>query len=190
MKATHFWLPAIALLVPGLAGCGGSSSSTDTSSPPVLVPRSVSAALSNGLTATLTEDRSVVSIGGAVNYTATLTNSTAQPITYQSVLSGTNSFSVPAGLVVGNPSGQTVYPLGAFAQYVAAGPSITLAPGQSVSGTLALRTASIPGVAVTQGYAAAGQYSATASFAVVPGTSFDLAQLIAVNVGPLPVTAQ
>ncbi len=188
MKTT-IWLCAAALLVPGLAGCGGSSSSANTSSPILLVPRSVSSTLSNGLTATLTEDRSTVSVGGTVTYTATLTNNTAQPIAYQPVLSGTNSFSVPASLVVKDPSGQVVYPVGPIAAFVGVGASVTLAPGQSNSGNLAVSTQHDPAATVSQGYSAAGTYTASADFefgAVTPpaapsGTS---------TVGPLSVTAQ
>jgi len=73
---TANWLCAAALLaLPGLAGCGGSSSSGTNS--PILTPRSVSTILPNGLTVTLAEDRTLVSVGGTVNYTMTLTNSTA-----------------------------------------------------------------------------------------------------------------
>ncbi len=174
--------------MPGLTGCGGNSSSNPAAPP--LTPRFVSATLSNGLTATLTEDRSAVAVGGTVTYTAALTNPTAQPVTYQPVLSGTNSFSVPAGLVVRNPGGQTVYPLGPLPQFAGVGPSVTLAPGQSVSGTLAVSTTSVAGLTITQGYAAAGQYTATASFAVIPGATTNTAQVAAVSVGPLIVTAQ
>lgn len=189
MKA-KFWLCAAVLLMPGLAGCGGSGSSTNTSGPIFLVPRSVSSTLSNGLTATLTEDRSTVSVGGTVTYTATLTNPTTQAITYQPTLSGSNSFSVPAALVISNPSGQSVYPLEPTAQFIGVGASVTLAPGQSVSGTQTVSTTSIPGASVTQGFSAAGQYTAKAYFSVVPGTSSDVSQAVTATAGPLPVTAQ
>ena len=183
------WLCAAALLVPGLAGCGGSSSSS--SSTPTLIPRSVSATLSNGLTATLTEDRSTVSVGGTVTYTATLTNPTPQPIIYRPVISGSDSFSTPsAGLIVNNPSGQSVFPLNAAAQYVGTGASVTLAPGQAISATEAVTTSQVSGVALAQGYATAGQYAATARFAIIPGTSSDISQAVTATAGPLSVTAQ
>ena len=181
------WLCAALLSLPCLAGCGGSSS-PNTAAP--LTPRSLSAALPNGLTATLTEDRSTVSVGGTVTYTATLTNSTAQPVTYQPVLSGSGLAGVPAALSVSDPSGQIVYPLGPIAQFVGIGPSVTLAPGQSVSAPQAVTTTRIDGLTVTEGYAAAGKYTASAVFAVVPGSVPDASQGINVTVGPLPVTAQ
>jgi uncharacterized repeat protein (TIGR01451 family) len=138
------------------------------SGPPALFPHSVSAILSNGLTATLTEDRSVVSVGGAVTYTATLTNATAQPITYQPILSGTNSFSVPASLVVKNSTGQVVFPSGATATFVGIGPSVTLAAGQSMTGAATVSTLDNSGYTFTPGYGSGGTYSATAVFGIVP----------------------
>ena len=187
--------PHCCWLVPGLAGCGGSSSPAVNS--PGLVPRSVSATLSNGLTATLTEDRSAVAVGSAVTYTATLTNATAQPITYQPVLSGTNSFSganaltVPAALVVSSPSGQTVYPTGPIPLFAGVGAAVTLTPGQSVSAVQTVTTTKMMGLAVTQGYAASGTYTAKAYFSVIPGAALNAAPAaVSATAGPLPVTAQ
>ena len=187
---TKRWLCA-ALLVPGLAGCGGSSSPKNTADPILFVPHAVSVPLLNGLTATLLEDRSTVPVGGTVTYTATLINPTPQPITYRPIISGSDSFSTPsAGLIVNNSSGQAVFPLNAAAQYVGTGASVTLAPGQAISATEAVSTSQIPGIALAQGYAAAGQYTATARFAVIPGTSSDISQAVTATAGPLTVTAQ
>ena len=186
------WLAAATLFaLPGLAGCGGSSSPKNTSDPIFFVPHSVSATLSDGLTATLIEDRSTVSVGGTVTYTATLTNPTPQPITYRPVISGGDSFSAPsAGLIVNSPSGQAVFSLNAAAQYVATGASVTLAPGQAISATEAVSTSQVSGSTIAQGYATAGQYTANARFTVIPGTSSDITQAVTATAGPLTVTAQ
>ena len=192
MAAKNWLCAAVLLALPSLTGCGGSSSSG--TSAPTPMPLSASATLSDGLTATLTEDRSTVSVGGTVTYTATLTNPTALPITYQPVISGAASFSgpafgVPATLVVDSPAGQTVYPVGVIANFVGIGPSVTLTPGQSVSGTQAVSTNTDTGLTVSQGYFAAGRYTASAYFSVVSGTSAN-SQPIAATAGPLTVTAQ
>ncbi len=193
---TKRWLCA-ALLVPCLAGCGGSSAPKNTADPILFVPHSVSATLSDGLTATLTEDRSTVAVGGTVTYTATLANNTAQPITYQPVLSGTNSFggtnalNVPAALVVSSPSGQTVYPIGPIPLFVGVGAGVVLVPGQSVSATQTVTTTKMTGLAVTQGYSASGTYTATAYFSVIPGAALNATPAAATaTAGPLPVTVQ
>ena len=179
------WLCAVALLAPGLAGCGGSSSSS--SSTPALMPRSVSATLSNGLTATLTEDRSTVSVGGTVTYTVALANNTTQPITYQPIYGGGGlAPPVPAALVVSNPSNQTVYPLGPIPNLVSAGPPVTLAVGQSVTETQAVNTDTTNGLTIAGGYSAAGSYTASAYF----GFSSGSASSGSTTVGPLPVTVQ
>ncbi len=174
---------AAALILPTLTGCGGSSSSS--TSAPALTPRSVSTTLSNGLTGTLTEDRSTVSVGGTVNYTLTLTNSTAQPITYQPLISGTFFSNAPAYLAVTNSAGTLSFPTGPLPQLGGTGPSTTLAPGQSITGTVAVGSSSLAGQG---GYAAAGQYNATASFAILPGASGGTQ--ISASTGPLPVTVQ
>ncbi|MDQ2739933.1 MAG: hypothetical protein M3Y35_15220, partial [Actinomycetota bacterium] len=143
----------------------------------------VSAALSDGLTATLAEDRSTVAVGGVVTYTLTLANATAQPITYRSVLGGaTPSGGVPAALVVKDAGGNTVFPVGPIPNFVAIGPGTTLAPGQSVSGTLAV------GGSDEGRYSAAGQYSASAFFTVLTGT--DGTSQATATAGPLTVDVQ
>ncbi len=186
---TRVCLCAAALLVPSLTGCGGSSSSGPANTPITSnpVPRSVSATISNGLTATLTEDRTTVSVGGTVTYTATLTNSTAQPITYQPVYGGGGlAPPVPAALVVSNPSHQTVYPLGPIPNFVSVGQPVTLVPGQSVTETQAVKTEANNGLTIAGGYSTAGQYTANAFFGFDVGVS----PPAPTTVGPLPVTAQ
>lgn len=178
--AIEAWLGITALLgVPPLAGCGGSSSTA----PPDPQPRSVSAALPDGLTAMLAEDRSNVSVGGVVSYTMTLANGTAQPITYRPVIGGpAPSGDVPAALVVRDAGGGTVFPAGAMPLFISIGPSTTLAPGQSVSGTLAVGNSD-------QGrYSAAGRYNASAFFAVQAGQ--DSSSLVTATAGPLPIDAR
>ncbi len=174
---TKALLCAAGSLVPILAGCGGSSSSGTNA--PVLTPRSVSATLSDGLTATLTEDRSTVPVGGTVTYTVTLTNRTTQPVTYQPVIGGVSIPNAPAALVVADPQGNEAFPVGAIPNYVSIGPSVTLAPGQSVSG------AQVVGNSSEGSYSTAGQYTATAAVSIIPGASGGTQ--IGASVGPLSV---
>jgi len=164
---------------PLLAGCGGSSSTAPTDPQ----PRAVSAALPDGLTATLAEDRSNVSVGGVVTYTMTLANATGQPITYRPVISGpAPSGNVPAALVVRDAGGGTVFPVGAMPLFISIGPSTTLTPGQSVSGTLAVGDSD-------QGrYSAGGRYNARAAFTIQTGQDGSSAETV--TAGPLPVDAQ
>lgn len=174
------WAGVSALLVaPMLAGCGGGSSTA----PPAPQPRSVSAALPDGLTATLAEDRSSVPVGGVVIYTMTLANGTAQPITYRPVIGGAApSGNVPAALVVRDAGGAVTFPVGPLPQFISIGPNTTLTPGQSVSGILAV------GGSDQGRYSTAGRYNASASFAVQTGQ--DSSSLETVTAGPLPMDAQ
>ena len=172
-----------ALALPVLTGCGGSSSSP-TSAP--LTPQTTSETLSSGLTAALTEDRTTVPVGGTVNYTITLTNSTSQPITFQPTLgSGALSNTVPAYLEVLDPSGNVVYPVGPSAQVVILGQSVTIAPGQSVSATQAVNTIQETTATIAEGYSRTGHYTATASISL--GTT---ASGNDKPVGPVGVVAQ
>ena len=181
-KTAAAWLAvAGALTVPGLTGCGGGGGSATT--PPSLSPRAVSAALPDGLTATLAEDKSAIAVGGVVTYTLTLANNTAQPISYQPVIgAAAPSGGVPAALVVKDAGGGTAFPVGPMPQFIFVGPDTTLAPGQSVSGTLAV------GGNDEGRYSAAGQYSASAFFTVQTGP--DSASQTNTVVGPLPVAVQ
>jgi len=175
-----------ALVVPGLTGCGGSSSLTPTN--PTPQPRSVSAALSDGLTATVMEDRTSVLVGGVVTYTLTLANNTALPITYQPVIGGaTPSGGVPASLLVKDSQGNTAFPLGAMTAVIFIGPSTTLAPGQSVSGTLAVGDNKNLGQ-----FPAAGRYTASTVFTVQTGQAppGQNPPTVTATAGPLEVDAQ
>lgn len=187
-SAKLFFCAAGALTVPGLAGCGGGGSSTTPITPVVPLPHSVSAALPNGLTATVAEDQTNISVGGTVTYTMTLTNNTAQPITFQPIQRDTRpSAGVGDALTIGEPTGGEggilTFPLGAFTQVIAVGPSSTLAPGKSVSGTV-LVGPNGPG-----GFPNIGDYVARVSFNIqtgqsAAGTNTTVAQA---TVGPLEV---
>lgn len=181
-KTAAAWIgSAGALAVSGLTGCGGGGGSSTVPLPPT--PRAVSAALPDGLTATLAEDRSTVAVGGVVTYTLTLANATAQPITYHPVIGGAApSGGVPAALVVRDAGGGTAFPVGPMPQFILVGPDTTLAPGQSVSGTLAV------GGSDEGRYSAAGRYSASASFTVQAGA--DSSSQASTVAGPLTVDAQ
>ncbi len=167
-----------------LAGCGGSSSSS-TSAP--LAPRIASSVLPDGLTATLTEDRTTVPVGGTVTYTITLTNSTTAPITYQGIYGPGSGPPVPAFVEVTNQSGNLAYPLQATTNVVYIGQSATLAPGQSVSETQVVSTSPNVGAPMTPGYSLPGAYKASASFALIPGTTPNAAQGIGATAGPVGV---
>lgn len=165
------------LALPLLAGCGGGGGSSSPTPiptpnpPPVPVPTpppttalSTSVITKTGLTATLAENSSTVSVGGTVTYTLTLTNATPTAIPIHS--NGTNT--PAAGLIVRNASGTPT-----FAPLPGAPPLINgmLNPGQSLTETI-----------TANGFSAAGTYSATATF----GDDVTLAA----TVGPLTVTAQ
>lgn len=178
------WVAGI-LALPGLAGCGGGATPTAPAA-----PRPVSASVPNGLTATVTEDRATVPVGGTVIYTLTLTNPTAQPITFLPVRS-TDSYptgGVGDALVLTDAAGKPAFALGAFAAVVGYGQLTTLAPGKSVSGTL-----SVGGDKALGGFPAAGRYSARVTFRMLTGPNYP--SLVAVpeveaTAGPLDVDAQ
>ena len=181
-SARMLFYAAGVLALPGLAGCGGGSGTTPTTPPPLL-PASVSAAVPDGLTATLAEDRTGVAVGGTVTYTLTLANNTALPITYRPVIGGAGPSGFPASLLVTDAQGNTAFPLGAMTAVIFIGPSATIAPGQSVSGTVAVGDNKNLGQ-----FPAAGRYSAVARFTVQTGQ--DSASETATAVGPLAVDAQ
>ena len=151
----------------------------------MLTPRSVSSTLSNGLTATLTEDRSTVSVGGTVSYTVTLANNTAQPISYQPIYGGYSAPPIPAALIVSNPASQTVYPLGATPALGYVGQPVILAPGQSLTETQTVTTNTNNGLTIAGGYSTPGQYTASTFLSFSSAT-----QQSDGTVGPLTVTVQ
>lgn len=134
-------------------------------------------------TASLAEDRSTVGVGGTVNYTLRLTNtsSVAAPI----IVTTENGQTVPrAALQVVDAGGTTVYPVQRPITTHADPPPpptldlpVTLAPGQSLGVIVRPVTA----------YGAAGTYQATATFSVAANGA-DPVQMV--TLPPLAVTAQ
>jgi hypothetical protein len=119
-------------------------------------PLSVSSTNDAGLTMTLSENQSTVPVGGQVIYTMTITNNTPKAIAYAPIINGSTVVSDVGGeIVVDDPNGKVVYPpQAAIPQFVAIGTQITIAPGQSVSGS-----ATVSGV-----FTAPGRYAASATF--------------------------
>ena len=168
------------LALPLLAGCGGggggSSSPTPVPTPnptpvpvptpPQTTPLSKSIITPTGLTATLSEASSTVSVGGTLIYTETLTNSNAAAVPVNS-----NGLNTPSAVL------KIIGPSGAVSLQPIPGPppiiSGTLAPGQTLTMTV-----------TAGGFTTAGTYSATATF------SDDTTAATGVSVGPLTVTAQ
>ena len=166
-----------------LAGCGGggggsngnsgttttgtgtttTGTGTNTGTPPNLTS---SVTTSTGLTASITEAGSTVSVNGTLVYTLTLTNNT--PAAILTPYSGTTPPTPSAVVKVIGPNGAVSF------QPVPGGPPLDnelLEPGQSISAT---QTAT--------GFTAAGAYTATATFS--DGTSNPPVA------GPVTVTAQ
>lgn len=170
-----------AAALPLLAGCGGGggsngntgtgttgtgtnttgTSTLGTNGPPPAIT-SVSIVEPNGLTASLSENTSSISVGGSVIYTLTLTNTTAAAVAIH--YSSATPTSPPAGLVVRDPSGIQV-------PGSVPGPppldNTTLAPGQTFTSTQTV-----------SGYTVSGTYTATATF--TDGGAF-------ATLAPLPV---
>jgi len=142
MKKSHFSMAVgMAFSCYALAGCGGGSS--DSSATGLIQSSTV---LPNGLTLTLAEDKASVPVGGQVVYTETLLNATAAPI--QATIIGADT-DAPHSLemyellsVVGAAVGPIAYDGGPF-QYLPVAPppitTVTLQPGQSLSGTATYR---------------------------------------------------
>jgi uncharacterized repeat protein (TIGR01451 family) len=177
---------AAAHIMLGLAECGGSSSSTPNPAP---MARSISNPMSNGLTATLAADRSIVAVGGAVMYTLTLTNNTTLPITFAPIRMDTNPWGgVGDTLTATDAAGNVAFPIGGFLEVVTYRANTTLSPGQSASGTL------IVGADKSLGqFSAAGKYIASVKFDVAEGPyspSGANPPVADTTVGPLEVDAQ
>ncbi len=162
------------LTLPLLAGCGGggggsngnSGGGTPGTTGPVQPTLSASTTTATGLTASISEASRTVAVGGTVTYTLTLTNHTAAAIPIHATSASPTAPS--AVLVVKNAAGTVTF------QPVPGAPPLyngLLAAGQTLTTTQA-----------ATGFAAAGVYTATATF------SDDTAG--PVNVGPLTVTAQ
>lgn len=173
------------LAVPGLTGCGGGSGTT-TADPiigvPEQFPRTAQAVLPNGLTATVTENGSAVSVGGVIVYRMALANNTAQPITFQTVQrDSAPSDGVGDALTVKDAKGAVVFPRGASAQVLTYGPVTTLAPGKVLLGVVPVVDDAIVR------FPAAGQYTASVDFTTVTAAG---AAPTTGTVGPLEVVAQ
>jgi len=144
----------------------------------------VSAPALQNFTVSLAESAATIPVGGTVNYTLTLTNTSSSPASV--IVAAENGQAVPqAVLRVSDPGGATVYPVArpgvAHNNPPPPPPSlnlpVTLAPGQSL--TTITRAVSA--------FGAAGTYQAVASFMVAP-TNNDPVQTV--TLPPLFVTAQ
>ena len=171
------------LCVPGLSGCGGSSE-TSTPAPITSQPRSSSAALSSGLTATLTESVDTLVPGKTITFTVSLTNPTVQPISVRLPpgCSGVDPNLPDTTVSIVDTSGTLVYPTGPAPLFPCRTDLLpvtqTLAPGQTLQSTLSLGSATgAPQVFRTQG-------TYTVHAAVVTSLSG------ADTLGPLPLTVQ
>lgn len=173
-SARHFCLPVMLLLPLVLSGCGGGSNSGSNGS--ATTPQSVSAVAPDGLTATLSENTSRITPGGSITYTLMLTNHTHQTLTVIPVVGcGIDVPAVGGSVTITNASGITLYPLGGGCSEIGQGQSVTLAQGQSVSGTFT------PSAVLT----VAGTDSVQAGFGFIDGASRAVQSLV---LGPLTVT--
>ena len=162
-------LPALGMAGPALlTGCGGGGGGGGTPA-----PLSASAQTPDGLTATLTQQRSAVAQGGTVTYTLTLTNTTSQAISYEQFQGCGYAGRENAHLRITNAAGEVAYPAdqsGACGPVTPSPPA--LAPGASVSDTY-----TPPASAFT-----AGHYTVVGSFDTISGD-----EVLQTNVGPLTV---
>lgn len=170
-----------ALAATGLTGCGGGGGGSTIQTAPAPQPHSLSASLPNGLTATVAADRATVPVQGVVTYTLTLTNSTAQPITFQPMRPAAFSVDVGDVLTVRNAAGTLTYPLGEYDHGLTTVASVTLAPGKSLSATEGV------GIYNTGGtFPAVGRYYTSVTFTVQTPTG----ALVSATAGPLAVDVQ
>lgn len=165
---------ALSLIVPLLAGCGGSGSA---SAPAIPTPTVITANAinSDGLTGTLTESAATVPVGSSIQYTLALTNTTNQAVLIHAPYFGqTPSVVVPLYLEVDNSAGNRVYPSTSVTGLGAPSRTLdeTLQPGQTISE-----------VVPVSGFTTKGLYTARAQFLVGSG------QTVA-SAGPINVLAQ
>ncbi len=153
-----------------VAGCSGTSDSS------TLAPSAASrsATTLQGLTAVLAADSAVISPGGTVNYTLSLTNNAATAMTiHQFEANGSTKPNFPGSLQITDAGGSVVYPSSATPAPVGNTITTTLAAGQSLSKTVAVSV-----------FSQSGQYSATETItAQAPGANNTV-------VGPLPLTVR
>ncbi len=190
-------LPWGLLICVSLAGCGGGGGGGSSvgavpvlplppvaPAPPPPTVTTVSAPALQNFTVSMMEDRSTVSVGGTVNYTLTLTNTSSAAASV--IVAIENSQTVPQTVLrVTNPLGATVYPVARPGVAHDNGPPppplldapVTLMPGQSLSSVHRAVSA----------FASAGTYLASATFTVASGSG-DARQMVTVPV--LSVTAQ
>ncbi len=172
-------LSALALVIPFLVGCGGGGSNSVTApvipTPTVLTASAVAA---NGLTGMMSQAAATVSVGGSIQYTLTLTNTTTQVVVLQTTYRANQPPSVPVGLEVKDPTGNLIYPSNSIGGD-GGGPSrtidVTLQPGQAMSDTVQV-----------SGFKTKGLYTARAGFLTGSGPT----SIITADAGPLTVLAQ
>lgn len=157
-----------------LAGCGGGTDSV-VSDPTALVASQI---LPNGLTASLSQDKTVVATQSEVTYTVALANTTSAPITFTTRQNNVTSEVLPETEIrITDASGNFVNGRSKSASRLPplyGRTSVTLAPGQSLSYAYPFPTL----------FAKPGRYQATARF------STDESGGLSATVGPLVIVAR
>ena len=158
MQTRILYPPTVLALAALLAGCGGGGSTT--------TPLFVSARTPEGLRATLAQAQATVPTSGTIQYTLTLTNPTAAPVSYTgqvyNSVGGPDIPLFPGSLALTDSDGKTAFPGSQSAIVRPLHPvTVTLQPGQSLSETQAVQPAEF-----NNAYPAAqpGQYRAVATF--------------------------
>lgn len=179
MATNQYMMFVLSLITPFLAGCGGGGNSS--SNAPVIPTPTVltaSAVASNGLTGTMSQSATTVSVGGNVQYKLTLTNTTDQAVVLHTTYHANQPPGVPVGLEVKDPTGNLIYPSNSIGGD-GGGPDrtvdVTLQPGQAISETIPVN-----------GFTTKGLYTARAGFLTGSGPT----SIITADVGPLTVLTQ
>jgi len=167
------------LVIPFLAGCGGGGGSVTAPVIPTPTVLTASAVAANGLTGTLSQSAVTVPVGGSVQYTFVLTNTTSKSVVLHIPYYGEQPPSVSAILQVKDPAGNLVY-RDPPPNVAVGGPfrdeDVTLQAGQTMSETVQVND-----------FKAKGLYTATASF--FTGTDTQTGNITA-NPSALTVLAQ
>lgn len=156
------------------AGCGGGGGGGVSLPGPDPTALSVSAPTAEGLTATLTQDKSTIAVmRGTVNYAMTLTNSSQSPVAVSVPQDDKGSPLPPVSLRITDSAGGAVYPRAGLGAPVGGGATqtLTLQPGDFVQQTLQ----------VTNLFQVIGRCQATATFTTSGKQT---------TVGPLTLTAR